>query len=284
MEEIIFRLQDYWKLMGCSIIPSFDMEVGAGTFHPATFFSAISGKSHRFAYIQPSRRPSDGRYGENPNRLQKYFQFQVLITPSPELIQEIYLGSLRYLGISTKSNDIKFIEDNWKSPTLGAHGLGWEVWLNGMEITQFTYFQRMGGIECDPIPSEITYGVERLAMYLQKTDSIFDVIWSDSCFNKIKYGDLFMKAEKEFSKYNFELANIDTLLKIFEFYEEESLFLIRNGLPLPAYEMAVKSSHIFNLLDSRNSVSVTERQNYILRIRNMTQKIANTYYEESRKM
>jgi glycyl-tRNA synthetase alpha chain len=255
------------------------MEVGAGTFHPATFLRAIGPEPWSSAYVQPSRRPTDGRYGENPNRLQHYYQFQVVIKPSPLNIQELYLDSLRTLGIDTLINDIRFVEDNWESPTLGAWGLGWEVWLNGMEVTQFTYFQQVGGLECRPVTGEITYGLERIAMYLQGVESVLDLVWADGPLGRVTYGDVFHQNEVEMSAYNFEHAPIDALFNQFDLYEQQSQHLIEAGLPLPAYEMVLKASHTFNLLDARHAISVTERQRFILRVRTLARAVANAYYE-----
>ena len=251
-----------------------DMEVGAGTFHWATFLRAIGPKPWNAAYVQPSRRPTDGRYGENPNRTQHYFQFQVAMKPSPENIQELFLNSLRALGVDPMRDDIRFVEDNWESPTLGAWGLGWEVWQNGMEVSQFTYFQQVGGIECKPLTGELTYGLERLAMYLQGVDSMFDIKWADTRSGVVTYGDIFHQNEVESSAYNFEHANIDFLFKQFDQFELDAQGLIEKELPLPAYELMLKSSHIFNLLDARSAISVTERQRYILRVRKLAMAIA----------
>ena len=253
----------------------YDMEVGAGTFHPATFLWSIGPEPMRAAYVQPSRRPSDGRYGENPNRLQHYYQYQVVIKPSPLDIQELYLGSLKRLGIDPLEHDIRFVEDNWESPTLGAWGLGWEVWLNGMEVTQFTYFQQVGGLECRPVTGEITYGLERIAMYLQGVDNVFDLTWTGG----ITYGDIYHQNEVEFSAYNFEHADISTLLSQFEASEQASRHLLANGLPLPAYDMVLKASHTFNLLDARHAIGVTERARYIGRVRTMARGVAEAYYQ-----
>ena len=254
-----------------------DMEVGAGTFHPATFLRSIGPEAWNAAYVQPSRRPTDGRYGENPNRLQHYYQFQVVMKPSPYNIQELYLDSLRMLGIDPTVHDIRFVEDNWESPTLGAWGLGWEVWLNGMEVTQFTYFQQVGGIECFPVTGEITYGLERIAMYLQGVDSIYDLVWTDGPEGKVTYGDVFHQNEVEMSTYNFEQADVEQLFANFDHYEAESQRLVACGLPLPAYEMVMKASHAFNLLDARHAISVTERQRFILRVRGLARAVANAY-------
>jgi len=261
------------------VLQPLDMEVGAGTFHPATFLRAIGPEPWRAAYVQPSRRPTDGRYGENPNRLQHYFQFQVLLKPSPDNFQELYLGSLQELGFDTLVHDIRFVEDNWESPTLGAWGLGWEVWLNGMEVTQFTYFQQVGGLECSPVSGEITYGIERLAMYMQGVDSIYDLLWTSGPQGDVSYGDIYHQNEVEQSAYNFELADIDELFRWFDVCESQSQKLIDNKLPLPAYEQVMKASHAFNLLDARRAISVTERQRYILRVRALSRAVAQAYFE-----
>lgn len=276
-QEIILILQNYWTNRGCVILQPYDMEVGAGTFHTATFLRALTPEKWNAAYVQPSRRPTDGRYGENPNRLQHYYQFQVVLKPNPPDIQELYLGSLQALGIDTLTHDVRFVEDNWESPTLGAWGLGWEVWLNGMEITQFTYFQQVGGIECFPVTGEITYGLERLAMYIQGVDSVYDLVWADGEFGKITYGDVFHQNEVEQSTYNFEHANVAKLFELFDFYESEADKLVGVNLPLPAYEMVLKASHTFNLLDARGAISVTERQRFILRVRTLARKVAESY-------
>jgi len=260
------------------LIQPLDLEVGAGTFHPATFLRAIGPEPWNAAFVQPSRRPSDGRYGENPNRLQHYYQYQVVMKPSPENIQELYLESLEAVGIDPKVHDIRFVEDNWESPTLGAWGLGWEVWLNGMEVTQFTYFQQVGGLECKPVMGEITYGAERLAMYLQGIDSIFDLVWSDTGGRVVTYGEVFHQNEVEQSQYNFEHANIDALISWFDTCEGEARKLVDLDLPLPAYEQVLKASHTFNLLDARRAISVTERQRYILRVRDLSRRVAQCYY------
>ncbi len=252
-----------------------DMEVGAGTFHPATFLGAIGPEPTRAAYVQPCRRPTDGRYGENPNRLQHYYQFQVILKPSPKNIQKLYLNSLKKVGIDAKIHDIRFVEDNWESPTLGAWGLGWEVWLNGMEVTQFTYFQQVGGLECRPVTGEITYGLERIAMYLQEVDSVFDLAWND----QVRYGEIYHQNEVEFSGYNFEQANTELLFRQFDDYESECKRLIEANLPLPAYEMVLKASHSFNLLDARSAISVTERARFIGRVRALARLIAQAYYD-----
>ena len=278
-QELIARLQEYWAKKGCVIMQPLDMEVGAGTFHPSTFLRAIGPENWNSAYVQPSRRPTDGRYGENPNRLQHYYQFQVVMKPSPKDFQELYLGSLRALGIDTLTHDVRFVEDNWESPTLGAWGLGWEIWLNGMEVSQFTYFQQVGGLECYPVTGEITYGLERIAMYLQGVESIYDLVWARGPENDVTYGDVFLQNEVEMSKYNFEHANVDFLFKSFDQYEKDCQKLIENGLPLPAYEMVMKASHIFNLLDARKAISVTERQRYILRVRTLARGTAQGYFD-----
>ncbi|MEO8965765.1 MAG: glycine--tRNA ligase subunit alpha [Gammaproteobacteria bacterium] len=278
LQGMIATLQSFWAAQGCVIVQPLDMEVGAGTFHPSTFLRAIGPEPWRGAYVQPSRRPNDGRYGENPNRVQHYYQFQVTLKPSPVNIQALYLDSLRALGIDPLIDDIRFVEDNWESPTLGAWGLGWEVWLNGMEVTQFTYFQQVGGLECKPVTGEITYGLERLAMPLQGIDNFYELVWSKTPNGIVTYGDVFHQNEVEMSKYNFEAANVEVLLKQFFTYEQESARLIEAGLPLPAYEMALKASHTFNLLDARGAISVTERQNYILKIRRLTKMVAESYF------
>jgi glycyl-tRNA synthetase alpha chain len=274
-QELILSLQNYWAEQGCVLQQPYDMEVGAGTFHPATFLRAIGPEPWSAAYVQPSRRPTDGRYGENPNRLQHYYQFQVVIKPSPLNIQDLYLDSLKMLGINPLVHDVRFVEDNWESPTLGAWGLGWEVWLNGMEVTQFTYFQQVGGLECKPVTGEITYGLERIAMYLQGVESVYDLVWT----NGVTYGDVFHQNEVEMSTYNFEHAPVDDLFNFFDIYERESTNLIEKNLPLPAYEMILKTSHTFNLLDARHAISVTERQRYILRVRTLARAVAQAYYD-----
>ena len=278
-QELISRLQQYWADCGCVIMQPLDMEVGAGTFHPATFLRSIGPENWNAAYVQPSRRPTDGRYGENPNRLQHYYQFQVVMKPSPRDFQELYLGSLRALGIDTLIHDIRFVEDNWESPTLGAWGLGWEVWLNGMEVSQFTYFQQVGGLECYPVTGEITYGLERIAMYLQGVDSIYDLVWAHGPQGDVSYGDVFLQNEVEMSTYNFQHADIDFMFVAFDQYEKDCLNLINNNLPLPAYEMVMKASHTFNLLDARKAISVTERQRYILRVRTLARGVAQGYFD-----
>jgi glycyl-tRNA synthetase alpha chain len=277
-QGLILALQEYWAKQGCVLLQPLDQEVGAGTFHPATFLRAIGPEPWNAAYVQPSRRPTDGRYGENPNRLQHYYQYQVVLKPSPDNIQELYLGSLRYLGFDLLEHDIRFVEDNWESPTLGAWGLGWEVWLNGMEVTQFTYFQQVGGLECKPVTGEITYGMERLAMYLQGVESVFDLVWTDGPFGKVTYGDVFHQNEVEMSAYNFEHANVEFMFSCFDTFEQECQGLLERDLPLPAYEMVLKASHTFNLLDARHAISVTERQRYILRVRNLSKAVAECFY------
>ncbi|MGA0264275.1 MAG: glycine--tRNA ligase subunit alpha [Lysobacterales bacterium] len=277
-QDFINRLLTYWAEQGCVLIQPLDMEVGAGTFHPATFLRAIGPEPWHSAYVQPSRRPTDGRYGDNPNRLQHYYQIQVVLKPSPENIMELYLGSLRELGLDPEVHDIRFVEDNWESPTLGAWGLGWEVWLNGMEVTQFTYFQQVGGLECNPIMGEITYGTERLAMYLQGVDSVFDLVWSDKGGRVVTYGDVYHQNEVEQSHYNFEHADVASLFAWFDTCEAQAARLVEAGLPLPAYEQVLKASHTFNLLDSRRAISVTERQRYILRVRDVARQVAEAYY------
>ncbi len=279
-QDIILTLQAFWAKQGCLILQPFDMEVGAGTFHPATFLRAIGSKPWSAAYVQPSRRPTDGRYGENPNRVQHYYQFQVVLKPSPLDIQEKYLDSLRALGINPLEDDIRFVEDNWESPTLGAWGLGWEVWQNGMEVSQFTYFQQVGGIVCKPITGELTYGLERLAMSLLGVDNIFDLPWANTKYGLVTYGDVFLANEVQQSAYNFEHANVPELFRQFDYYEAEAKQLISLQLPLPAYEMVIKASHVFNLLDARRAISVTERQRYILRVRELSRAVAQTYHEQ----
>jgi len=278
-QGLIQTLQNYWSDQGCVILQPLDMEVGAGTFHPATFIRAIGPEPWRAAYVQPSRRPTDGRYGENPNRLQHYFQFQVLLKPSPDNFQELYLGSLEALGFDTLVHDIRFVEDDWESPTLGAWGLGWEIWLNGMEVSQFTYFQQVGGLECQPVSGEITYGIERLAMYLQGVDSIFDLVWGRGPQGVVTYGDIYHQNEVEQSTYNFELADTDALFHWFDVCEAQCQLLVEKRLPLPAYEQVMKASHAFNLLDARHAISVTERQRFILRVRSLSRSVAECYYE-----
>jgi glycyl-tRNA synthetase alpha chain len=276
-QELILRLQQFWAKRGCVIAQPYDMPMGAGTFHPATFLRAVGPEPWSSAYVQPCRRPTDGRYGDNPFRLQHYYQYQVMIKPSPVDIQDIYLASLRAIGIDTAVHDIRFVEDNWESPTLGAWGLGWEVWLNGMEVTQFTYFQQVGGLECRPVTGEITYGLERLAMYLLNVESIFDITWTDGPLGRLTYGDVYHQNEVEQSRYNFEYADVDALFTSFDHSENESRRLIELGLALPAYEQMLAASHAFNLLDARKAISVSERQRFILRVRTMARSIAEAY-------
>jgi glycyl-tRNA synthetase alpha chain len=275
-------LQQYWANQGCVILQPYDMEVGAGTFHPATFLSAIGPEPIRAAYVQPSRRPTDGRYGENPNRLQHYFQFQVVLKPSPQNFQDLYLGSLTSLGLDMLKDDIRFVEDDWESPTLGAWGLGWEIWLNGMEVSQFTYFQQVGGLDCKPVTGEITYGLERIAMYLQGVDSLFDLSWNErknGLGTAFSYGDLYLQNEVEQSVFNFECADIPQLFGQFDSAETMALKLLEKGLPLPAYEQVLTASHTFNLLDARHAIGVTERARYIGRVRNLAKGVAQGYYD-----
>ena len=279
-QSLIFELQKFWESRKCIILQPYDTEMGAGTFHPATALRVLGPKHWRAAFLQPCRRPMDGRYGDNPNRLQHYYQFQVILKPSPRDSQELYLESLRHLGINVQKHDIKFIEDDWESPTLGASGLGWEVWCDGLEITQFTYFQQMAGIECKPVSLELTYGLERLAMYLQGTDNVFKIKWNEE---GITYGDIYLQSEKEFSSYNFEKANVEILTNQFNELENECSVLIDSNLPLPAYEQCIKASHVFNLLDSRGSISVADRASYILRIRNMVRETCLRWLQEKEK-
>ena len=274
-QQIILTLQNYWAKHGCALLQPYDMEVGAGTSHTATFLRSIGPEVWKAAYVQPSRRPKDGRYGENPNRLQHYYQFQVVLKPSPENIMDLYLGSLQELGFDLQKNDVRFVEDNWENPTLGAWGLGWEVWMNGMEVTQFTYFQQVGGIDCKPITGEITYGLERLAMYLQGVENVYDLIWTDN----LTYGDVYHQNEVEQSTYNFEYSDVKFLFSAFTAYEKEALLLMQNKLALPAYEQVLKAAHTFNLLDARGAISVTERAAYIGRIRNLAKNVAQSYLE-----
>ncbi|MBQ0762099.1 glycine--tRNA ligase subunit alpha [Marinobacter psychrophilus] len=283
-QGLILELQTFWAKHGCVILQPLDMEVGAGTFHPATFLRAIGPESWNAAYVQPSRRPTDGRYGENPNRLQHYYQFQVVLKPSPDNLQELYLDSLKALGLDPLVHDIRFVEDNWESPTLGAWGLGWEIWLNGMEVTQFTYFQQVGGLECYPVTGELTYGLERIAMYLQGVDSVYDLVWTEGPNGVVTYGDVFLQQEVEMSTYNFEYADTEFLFYSFDVYERESAKLIEAGLPLPAYEQVLKASHTFNMLDARHAISVTERQRYILRVRTLARAVAQSYFDSRRKI
>ncbi len=278
-QDLILALQQYWAERGCVILQPYDMPMGAGTFHAATFLRSIGPEPWRAAYVQPSRRPTDGRYGDNPFRLQHYYQFQVVLKPSPDDIQDWYLDSLRSLGVDPLVHDIRFVEDNWESPTLGAWGLGWEVWLNGMEVTQFTYFQQIGGLDCRPVTGEITYGLERIAMYLQGVDSVFDLVWTTGPDGPISYGDVFHQNEVEMSRYNFEMANIAVLIDRFDAAERACRTLLEQQLTLPAYEQILDASHTFNLLDARHAISVTERQAYILRVRGMSRGVAEAYYQ-----
>lgn len=278
--DILLKLQEFWKNNGCLLLQPYDIPAGAGTFHPATLLRSLDSKDWGVAYVAPSRRPTDGRYGQNPNRLGSYYQFQVLIKPSPHNIQDMYLKSLNELGIDTNKHDVRFIEDNWESPTLGAWGLGWEVWLDGMEVTQFTYFQQVGGIECYPVPIEITYGVERLAMYIQGVESIFDIVFSSSDDKIVTYADVHMESEWEFSKYNFEIANTKMLFTLFDEMQNEAYLSLQANLPLPAYDYAMLCSHFFNMLDARKAISVTQRQNYILKIRDLAKACAVMYKEQ----
>jgi len=278
-QQLISTLNSYWEKQGCLIVQPYDMEVGAGTFHPATFLCCLGPKPWKAAYVQPSRRPTDGRYGQNPNRLQHYYQYQVIIKPSPKNIQDLYLGSLEAFGLDLKSHDVRFVEDDWESPTLGAWGLGWEVWLDGMEITQFTYFQQVGGIDLDPISVEITYGLERIAMYLQEVDNVYELKWNEYT----SYGDVHYKDEVEFSAYNFEYANIETLKDCFEKYEEEAKSLLEKGIVRPAYDQCLKCSHTFNLLEARGAISVSERTAYIARVRHLARAVAKAYVEQLKK-
>jgi len=279
-QEVILALERFWADRGCVIQQPYDLEVGAGTFNPATLLRVLGPEPWKVAYVEPSRRPTDGRYGENPNRLQHYYQYQVIIKPSPLEIQEIYLDSLKSLGIDPLDHDIRFVEDDWESPTLGASGLGWEVWLDGMEITQFTYFQQAGGVTLDPISVELTYGLERIAMYLQEKDNVFDLIWVDN----VTYGDVHHRGEVEFSIYNFEEADVDMLFKLFDMYEEEAKRLLKKELVWPAYDYCLKCSHVFNLLDARGAISVAERTNYIARVRNLARMVAHGYVAQREKM
>ncbi|PKV10862.1 glycine--tRNA ligase subunit alpha [Xanthomonas prunicola] len=284
-QGLIQTLNQYWADQGCVLIQPLDLEVGAGTFHPATFLRALGPEPWNAAYVQPSRRPTDGRYGENPNRLQRYYQYQVAMKPNPDNIQDLYLGSLKALGIDPLVHDLRFVEDNWESPTLGAWGLGWEVWLNGMEVTQFTYFQQAGGLECKPVLGEITYGLERLCMYLQSCDNVYELVWTYGPDGAaVTYGDVYHQNEVEQSTYNFEHANVAELFHRFDACEAEARHLVEVGLPLPAYEQVTKASHAFNLLDARRAISVTERQRYILRVRALAQGVAQAYYAQREKL
>jgi glycyl-tRNA synthetase alpha chain len=282
-QDVIQRLNTYWAAQGCALIQSLDTEVGAGTFHPATFLRALGPEAWAAAYVQPCRRPTDGRYGENPNRLQHYYQYQVVMKPNPDNILDLYIGSLKALGIDPLVHDLRFVEDNWESPTLGAWGLGWEVWLNGMEVTQFTYFQQAGGLECRPVTGEITYGLERLTMYLQNVDNVFDLVWTQAPHGTVTYGDVFHQNEVEQSAYNFEYANVPELLHWFDVCESEAKKLVELGLPLPAYDQVCKASASFNLLDARRAISVTERQRYILRVRTIARAVAESYVAQRQK-
>ncbi len=277
-QQLILQLQRYWDAKGCALLQPYDMEVGAGTSHTATFLRALGPEPWRAAYVQPSRRPKDGRYGDNPNRLQHYYQYQVVLKPSPPAILDLYLGSLRALGFDLRENDVRFVEDDWENPTLGAWGLGWEVWLNGMEVTQFTYFQQVGGLDCNPITGEITYGLERLAMYLQGKDNVFDLVWTDG----LSYRDVYHQNEVEQSTYNFEQSNAAKLFELFSLFEAEARRLLEAKLPLPGYEMILKAAHTFNLLDARGAISVTERAAYIARIRTLSRLVALAYLESRR--
>ncbi|RTK95930.1 MAG: glycine--tRNA ligase subunit alpha [Neisseriaceae bacterium] len=284
-QEIILTLQQYWANSGCAILQPYDKEMGAGTSHTATFLRSIGPEPWFAAYVQPSRRPKDGRYGESPNRLQHYYQFQVVLKPSPDNIQDLYLDSLRKLGIDTSVHDIRFVEDNWENPTLGAWGLGWEVWLDGMEVTQFTYFQQVGGLDCKPVLGEITYGLERLAMYLQGVDNVYDLIWTKTLDgNVVTYGDVYHQNEVEQSKYNFEYSNAEILFLNFNNYEAEAKRLLENELVLPGYEMILNAAHTFNMLDARGAISVTERATYIGRIRTLAKIVAEKYYQSREKL
>ncbi|WP_131129655.1 glycine--tRNA ligase subunit alpha [Helicobacter pylori] len=278
--SLLLKLQEYWKNQGCLVIQPYDIPAGAGTFHPATLLRSLDKKPWNVAYVAPSRRPTDGRYGENPNRLGSYYQFQVVIKPSPSHIQELYLKSLEVLGINLNEHDIRFVEDNWESPTLGAWGLGWEVWLDGMEVTQFTYFQQVGGIACSPIPVEITYGLERLAMYVQKVENILEIEWAKNNHESVRYAQVHLESEYEFSKYHFEVASVTRLLEMFKNAQAEALHCLENKLPLPAYDFVMLCSHFFNILDARKAISVAERQNYILQIRDLAKGCALLYKEQ----
>ncbi len=278
--QLLLKLQQYWAEQGCNILQPYDIPSGAGTFHPATLLRSLDNKPWSVAYVAPSRRPTDGRYGENPNRLGSYYQFQALIKPSPDNIQDLYLKSLEYLGLDLSKHDIRFVEDNWESPTLGAWGLGWEVWLDGMEVTQFTYFQQVGGIACNPVAVEITYGTERLAMYLQGVDNIFDIVWNENEHGVTTYKDIHFESEVQFSKYNFEIADVDMLFKHFDDAFNECKKCLDAGLPLPAYDQCMMASHAFNTLDARKAISVTQRQNYILKVRELSIGCATLYKEQ----
>lgn len=277
-QEIILSLTKFWAKQGCVVVQPYDLEKGAGTFNPATFLRCLGEKSWSACYVEPSRRPTDGRYGENPNRLQHYYQFQVVIKPAPSDIQKMYLSSLKSIGLNPEKHDIRFVEDDWESPTLGASGLGWEVWCDGMEITQFTYFQNMAGIELNPITVELTYGLERIAMYVQKKKSVYEIMWND----ELTYGDIHLEDEKQFSKYNFEEADVDLLRELFEKYEKECKHLLVKNLVLPAYDFVMKTSHTFNLLDARRAISVSQRVSYITRVRNLASEVARKYLENQK--
>ena len=278
-QEKILNLQKFWSKKGCIILQPYDMEVGAGTFHPATTLRSLGPKPWKSAYVQPSRRPTDGRYGENPNRLQHYYQFQVIIKPSPKNIKKLYLNSLENLGIKHSEHDIRFVEDDWESPTLGAAGLGWEVWCDGMEVTQFTYFQKMAGMDCKPISVELTYGLERLCMFTQKKKNVFDLVWNDE---GILYKDVFLQAEKEFSSYNFDFANVENLFKFFDMLEQETKSLLEKKLSLPAYDQCLKASHVFNILDARGAISVAQRAEFIARIRDLTKGVGQVWVDSQK--
>lgn len=283
-QDLIATLLGFWSQQGCVVLQPFDMEVGAGTFHPATFLKAIGPEPWKTAYVQPSRRPTDGRYGENPNRLQHYYQMQVILKPSPLEIQNLFIESLKAIGVNPLEDDVRFVEDNWESPTLGAWGLGWEVWLNGMEVAQFTYFQQVGGLTCQPVTGELTYGLERLAMHVLGVNSVYDLPWTKDGQRTITYGDVFLQNEKEMSAYNFEYADTEMLFRHFDDYEKQATRLIELSLSLPAYEMVIKASHAFNLLDARHAISVTERQRYILRVRQLSRGVAEVYYQSREQM
>ena len=283
-QKLILSLQEFWSNQGCVLMQPYDMEVGAGTFHPATFLRSIGPENWQAAYVQPCRRPTDGRYGENPNRYQYYYQYQVVMKPSPDNFQELYLDSLRYLGIDPLVHDIRFVEDNWESPTLGAWGLGWEVWMDGMEITQFTYFQQVGGLECYPVMGEITYGLERLALYLQGVEDFKELIWTKNSNSAVTYADVYHQYEVEMSTFNYDESNIEGLFSQFDFFESETLRLLEAKLPLAAYEFVMKASHTFNLLDARKAISVTERQRYILRVRTLSRGVAKAYFDSRLKL
>ncbi len=283
-QGLIHTLQEYWANQGCVIIQPYDMEVGAGTFHPGTFLRAIGPESWKAAYVQPCRRPTDGRYGENPNRGQHYYQFQVVMKPNPDDLVDLYFESLEWLGIDGRVHDLRLVEDNWESPTLGSWGLGWEVWLNGMEVSQFTYFQQVGGQECFPVTGELTYGLERIAMYIQDVESMFDLTWSRTDRGVVTYGDVFLQNEREMSSYNFEYANIGWLFQVFDQAEETCEELLRAALALPAYEQVLKASHAFNLLDARHAISVTERQRFILRVRKLSRQVAEAYLQSRERL